>query len=250
MKSKFAAFTDSLFLRLLLFAGLFMWAGFYLSAFDAAFAAFAAAVSVAGLLRGRSRPVDGAETDFADTVLVQLSVLPRDKAVDLVYEALSKRFRPVRTDNGVQVKHTYVYPAFSPEPLSAEALNAAVCSSPSDRILVLTTAGVSPAAGKLIGRLNADITVKEGDDVYRLFKQTGVFPSITVRAPKKARKGLYAFKGAFSRDKTRKYLFASAVLFLGAYVLPYAVYYLIAASACLVAAVLCLLPAGHRKKVR
>ena len=42
MKTKFAAFTDNLFLRLLLFAVLFLWAGFYLRPVDAAFAAFAA----------------------------------------------------------------------------------------------------------------------------------------------------------------------------------------------------------------
>ena len=239
MKSKLAGFTDSMFLRLLIFALFFMWATFYTNAVNAALAAFSAAVSVSGLLAKRASRTD-CRSEFEETVLLQLSIMPRDKGVDLVYGAVTTRRSAVKTESGVKTGKTFLCPLFSAEPPGADSVAAALCAADGDRVVLLTVNGISASAEKLLGRMEKRVFVKSGREVFTMLKATGVFPEITVRKPPLKKRGLAAFGAAFSRDKTRKYLFASAVLFLGAYMLPYAVYYLIAACACLTAAVISL----------
>ena len=247
MKTKFAAFTDHLFLRLLLFAVLFLWAGFYLRPVDAAFAAFAATVSVAGLCSRRRRSADPKEAEWEETVLLQLSLLSEEEAVRLVHAAVSA-LRPAKSvRGGVLVGNTFVRPAFSPEPLSAEAVSAAAAAAGRHRLLLLAPSGLTGAAEKLLSRLGR-AAVKDGRAVFALLTHTRTFPEITVQPPKKRAGRFSAFYGAFTRDKTKKYLFAAAALFFGAYVLPHAVYYLAAAGVCLAAAALCLTGVLRPKK--
>lgn len=247
MKSKFAGFTDSLFIRLLLFAALFMWAGFYTNAVNAALAAFAGTVSICGLLSVKTRKVRiRPDAEFLETVLLQLTLLPQEEAVALIGRALARKYSPQPSNGGLIVGETFVYPAFLPEPLSASRLTAAVALSPCKRILLLTVNGLSADAEKLNARLDTKIVVKDGVQVYGLLRGAQTFPAITVRPPVHKKRPFSAFRSAFTPDKTRKYLFAAATLFLGAYMLPFGVYYLVAASACLVCAVLCLLAIRHR----
>jgi len=237
---------EFVFSRALIFALAFIWCRYYISSLLLSVAAALGVTFAVSILlflvtspHKRKAAVSAAENELMDEVINQFVYSANRRNIEYFFD-LVKREHPatllpdcIITENN-NVK-TLMFTRFTLDPVSPDEIRDVIieCRRYGTRRAVVFGTAFSDKAKEIAEKIEGiEVVPMDKERTYGFIKEFGLFPAIAVKTRQKKRTPLKVFfKFAFSRAKTKAYLFGAAVLLIGSLFVRYNLYYLISATA-------------------
>lgn len=199
-----------------------------------------------GILKKRKKKMSKAEIKNMNEVFNQFIFNDTQFAIDTFHSALKQKHPEIKKYNNMiliktKKQTTAFFPYLTASKLTTQEFTKMYSSSvrrKCDAIVIATIEGAETKLKQSMEYLEKNITVLNGEKVYKLLKSLESLPEIKIKLEKK-RSFFLIFSKALSKDKTRKYIFIAIVLLISSYFVRYSIYYIVIASICIVLSLLC-----------
>ena len=198
--------------------------------------AFGGVLLFAFSLRRRRRALGKAEREEREKLMLHLALETDERVRAALLAALCADGKDAHCEgDALAADGTVVVPVFTMQPLSADTV-ARLLKTYKERPFLLACNALSPEAEGLLRAFGR--SAMRGEEVYELFRRTDTMPAPLICGELPRRSAKKALKRAFSRRNAYPFFVSGAGLLLMSLYVFFPVYYLVAGSLLLFAAVL------------
>jgi len=261
MKSRAATIVDLIFLNIIILVAIIVWLRQYMSFFNAFLSGIIVCVAFNGLMRIRQLKKKSKLLDKKDKkrleecffyfmlcdqnqllCFMRSLFVEQEMNIDLSQLALPPNAYNKTQPNYFVEKDTLYIVDVNPKEIDITPMTKYLQSyykNDCSKIVLVVPNGLSKDSKSLLNMCTKDYTVYDKQKLYLLMKEKNKFPNITIQKLKNKTGFLTIISTLFSPLNIRKYLVASAILFLYSYFLRSNLYYMIFGFMCLTFAVVC-----------